>query len=238
VTLLNFFGAHEEAFRILSTRKFHPWEGGEGKVTGQYVVSLVELAKKQLETGDPGRALELLERARTYPVNLGEGKLHGAQENQIFYWMGIAHARQDHHSDAETCWRKASAGMRTPAPAMFYNDPNSETIFYQGLALARLGRRSTARERFQSLVRFGREQLKKPVRIDYFAVSLPEFAVFDDDLNRRNEINCRYLMALGYRGLGRRAESLRTLRRVLRLDPSHQPARLHLRTLTGKGVSA
>ena len=29
-------------------RNFHPWEGGEGKVTGQYVAILVEMAKAHI----------------------------------------------------------------------------------------------------------------------------------------------------------------------------------------------
>jgi tetratricopeptide (TPR) repeat protein len=236
VMLLNFLGAHEEALRILTTRTFHPWEGGEGKVTGQYVVSLVELAKCCLRTADAVRAIELLERARDYPPSLGEGKLHGAQENQILYWLGIGHMQLGRGESAETCWKEASIGVKTPAPAVYYNDPNPEMIFYQGLALDRLGRRSAARERFQSLVRFGDAHLKKPVEMDYFAVSLPEFMVFDDDLKRRNEITCRVLTGLGYWGLGRRAEALRAFRTVLRLDPSHQSAMLQLRTLTGSGA--
>jgi hypothetical protein len=63
-------------------------------------------------------------------------------------------------------------------------------------------------------------------------VSLPEFLVFEDDVNRRNEIGCRYLLGLGYWGLGKEADSLRALRTVLRQDPSHQAARLHLRAFT------
>ncbi|MGH7973121.1 MAG: tetratricopeptide repeat protein, partial [Limisphaerales bacterium] len=46
VTLLNVLGRQQEALDTLLSRKFHPWEGGEGKVTGQYVTSLVELAKR------------------------------------------------------------------------------------------------------------------------------------------------------------------------------------------------
>ena len=42
--------------------------------------------------------------------------------------------------------------------------------------------------------------------MDYFAVSLPDFLVFDDDLNGRNRIHCQYMAALGYLGLG---ESIR-----------------------------
>jgi tetratricopeptide (TPR) repeat protein len=43
--LLNLLGRHEEALDLVLTHHFHPWEGGEGKVTGQYVISLIELAK-------------------------------------------------------------------------------------------------------------------------------------------------------------------------------------------------
>jgi hypothetical protein len=50
--------------------------------------------------------------------------------------------------------------------------------------------------------------------------------VFDDDLQRRNEVNCRYLMALGHLGLGETRRARVELRAVLRLDPAHQPARL------------
>ena len=35
VTLLNQLGQYEEAIRMIDARKFHPWEGGEGKVPAQ-----------------------------------------------------------------------------------------------------------------------------------------------------------------------------------------------------------
>ncbi|HSU55744.1 MAG TPA: hypothetical protein VLT36_16935, partial [Candidatus Dormibacteraeota bacterium] len=80
---------------------------------------------------------------------------------------------------------------------------------------------------FHTLTHFGRTHLRDHVELDYFAVSLPEFLVFDDDLDRRNEINCRYLLALGLIGLGKRAAGARELRTVLNLDPSNLGAQLH-----------
>jgi tetratricopeptide (TPR) repeat protein len=262
ITLLNFFGRHQEAFEILMSRKFHPWEGGEGKVTGQYVLNRVGFAKELLRVveplyvveqsslNEPGSkpvrvyadetlsdphdeiqaarlAIMLLQRARIYPENLGEGKLHGAQENQVLYWLGVAHARAGDPAAAAKYWQEASTGMKMPTPAVYYNDQNPETIFYQGLALLKLGKSVAARKRFETLIRFGREHLDDKIEIDFFAVSLPEFMVFDDDLNRRNQINCRYLLALGLLGLGRRSEAQSQFAQVLRLDPAHLGAKLH-----------
>ena len=44
ITLLNLQGRSEDAYDYLIRRNFHPWEGGEGKVSGQYITSLVESA--------------------------------------------------------------------------------------------------------------------------------------------------------------------------------------------------
>ena len=233
IALLNFFGRHEQALRMLEARQFHPWEGGEGRVTGQYVISLVELAKRRLRgaiNGAVGEALEMLLRARAYPINLGEGKLHGTQENQVLYWCGVAYEQLGTTDAAKACWEEASTGMKVPTPALYYNDQNPESIFYQGLALQKLGRTADARKKFRLLLNFGNRHLRDHVVLDYFAVSLPEFTVFEDDLERRNEINCHYLMALGLFGLGRRTRAIEELGRVEELDPSHLPARLHLNT--------
>jgi tetratricopeptide (TPR) repeat protein len=231
IALLNFFGRHEEALQMLGTRQFHPWEGGEGRVTGQFVISLVELAKRKLvgaKNGAAAEALDMLKCARVYPANLGEGKLHGAQENHILYWLGIAHEQLGDPVAASLMWEEASTGLDVPTAALYYNDQNPETIFYQGLALQKLGRIHDAKRRFEILVNFGKEHLHDHIVVDYFAVSLPEFTVFEEDLDQRNEINCRYLMALGQFGLGLHAQATGELKRVLNLDPSHLPARLHL----------
>ncbi|MBR5068080.1 MAG: DUF5107 domain-containing protein, partial [Bacteroidales bacterium] len=54
ITLLNQTGRYEEAMQKLDARVFHPWEGGEGKVSGQYQICRVELAKQELCEGSKG----------------------------------------------------------------------------------------------------------------------------------------------------------------------------------------
>jgi tetratricopeptide (TPR) repeat protein len=227
VALLNLVGRHAEAHALLMGRAFHPWEGGEGKVTGQYVASLVGQARERIAAGDHKRAIALLEQAREYPHNLGEGKLYGAQENQVFYLLGRAYAGLGDEERARGAFERAATGLSEPASAMYYNDQPPDMIFYQGLARRELGREDEARGIFERLVAYGQAHMDDDVAIDYFAVSLPDFLVFDEDLNRRNRVHCHYMMALGYAGLGERERAERHFAEVLALDAHHQGAVVH-----------
>ncbi|BBE19497.1 DUF5107 domain-containing protein [Aquipluma nitroreducens] len=199
--LYNQLGQFEKAYGLIMERKFHPWEGGEGKVTGQYVYSLTEMAKTVLQEKDFSKAIELLEKAQIYPENLGEGKLYGAQENAIFYWLGNAYSGMNDREKARQYWEKASSGISEPVPAIFYNDQQPDTIFYQGLALVQLEKNDEAKTRFNKLIDFGKAHLNDESKLDYFAVSLPDLQIWDDDLTKRNHQNCQNLIALGELGL-------------------------------------
>lgn len=227
VTLLNMQGSHQEAWNALQTRRFHPWEGGEGKVTGQYVTALTELAKRNLEKQQPELAMELLKKALVYPENLGEGKLEGAGDNPVYFYLGCAYQQLKSNQAAEESFHKASIGLNEPASAMFYNDQPPESIYYQGLAWQKLGNVKEANRRFNKLIDYAERHMHDHIRMDYFAVSLPDFLVFDDDLDQRNEEHCRYMRALGLLGLGRTSEAKLELERVLEKDPNHQGAIIH-----------
>jgi tetratricopeptide (TPR) repeat protein len=210
-------------------RKFHPWEGGEGKVTGQYTTSLTGLAKTNLRNGNPGEAISLLLKSLHYPDNLGEGKLHGALENEQYFWLGVAYEQTGNMETAGDCLKTASAGMDIPAAAMFYNDQQPDTIFYRGLALKKLGFMKAAEELFAKLAGYGEKHENDTVRIDYFAVSLPDLLIWDDDLNYRNRLSCRYLQGLGEWGKGNFDKANLLLNEVCEMNPAHAGSRIHLR---------
>jgi tetratricopeptide (TPR) repeat protein len=229
VALLNSMGQHEDAIRSLETRHFHPWEGGEGKVTGQYVLGHVELGKLKLKEEKYEEAVSLLQKALVYPQNLGEGKLDGAQENNILYYLGNAYEGLNNKDQAEFYWNAASKGLEEPAGAMYYNDQPPDMIFYQGLAWMKLQVEKEAKRRFNKLVDYAEKHLFDEMEFDYFAVSLPDFLVFEDDLNRRNEIHCRYMLGLGLLGLGRKDEAKIRFQEVLELEVNHQGALIHFK---------
>ena len=202
-SLYNVLGQFEKAYKLIMARKFHPWEGGEGKVTGQYVFSLTEMAKKAIEDKEFEKAIDLLNKAKIYPENLGEGKLTGAQENEVFYWMGCANEGLNESGKSVEFWEKAATGLVEPLVAVFYNDQKPETIYYQGLALIKLNQREAAAERFNKLISFGKAHLNDEFKLDYFAVSLPDLLIWEDNLTKRYQLNCRKLISLGELGLSK-----------------------------------
>ena len=227
ITLYNQLGRYQEAKDLIAARKFHPWEGGEGKITGQYVLCHVELAKIALKEGRYADALELLEKTDSYPYNLGEGKLINAEENDIWYYKGEAYKGLGEEQNAVICFQKATVGSSEPQQAFFYNDAQPDKIFYQGLAWRALGDEAQARSRFNKLIKHGEKHLFDKCRIDYFAVSLPDLAIWEDDLDKRNRIHCEYVMGRGYLGLHDNENATECLDEVRRLDINHQGAQIH-----------
>ena len=242
ITLLNQLGRYEEAMEKLDAHQFHPWEGGEGKVSSQYQICRVELAKQELAKQDKqerqdniNKAIRLLEECLEYPPHLGEGKLYGAQENDFYYLLGVAYDALGQTEKAVACWQEATKGPQEPAAAMYYNDAKPDKIFYQGLALRKLGREDEAHGRFYKLINYGKQHIYDKVVMDYFAVSLPDLLIWEDSLDTKNLIHCKYMLALGYYGMGDKEKGLRYLSEVENLDNNHQGIQ-QFRTLISQGV--
>lgn len=227
ITIYNNFGEFEQARQLLSQRKFHPWEGGEGKVVGQFILCHTALARQAILQEQYEEALALLQPLIRYPENLGEGKLYGAQENDLNYLLGRAYAGLGDTAKAHAYFHAATVGISEPVQAIYYNDPQPDKIVYQALAWQQLGRPDKAQQIFERFIEFGKAHFNDIIRIDYFAVSLPDMLVFDIDLNKRNRIHCLYLIGLGHLGLLNEEEGQEYMDKVLALDPNHQGAIFH-----------
>ena len=226
-TLLNQLERYDEAIQWIDARKFHPWEGGEGKVTAQYQLARLELAKRYIKESRYKEALDRVNECYVYPHHLGEGKLQGAQENDFNYYKGCILDAMGHTAEAEACWEAATKGNRQPAAAMYYYDQKPDKIFYQGLALLKLGRTDEAKGRFHALIDYGEKHLFDKFKMDYFAVSLPDIQIWEDDMDKKNVIHCNYLMGLGHLGLGETILAQAYLDEAYRLDNNHQGVQIH-----------
>lgn len=226
-TLLNLLGKNKESYNFIMARHFFPWEGGEGKVTAQYVLSLVEQAKSNINNKNYQIAIDQLNEALVYPHNLGEGKLEGNTDNNIYYYLGIAHKMLGNTEEAQQAFKKATFGNLVPAGAMFYNDQPADMIMYQGLAYLELDDKETAYSKFNKLISYGEKHMYDEVKIDYFAVSLPDLQLFDDNLNLKNKSHCYYLIGLGSYGKGDFQKAKESYYKTLEIENYHIGATIH-----------
>ncbi|MEP6682871.1 MAG: DUF5107 domain-containing protein [Parafilimonas sp.] len=231
IMLYNNLKDYTTARKLLAARHFHPWEGGEGKVISQYLLCHAELAKQAIIDRRFDEALSLLNAARIYPDNLGEGKLYGAQENDLDYLTACAYEGLNINKKATDFYQQATLGISEPVQAIYYNDPQPDKIFYQALAWMKLNEPAKAKTIFNKFISFGEKHMNDEIRIDYFAVSLPDMLVFNIELNQRNKQHCNYLIGLGNIGLGNYNKAEEYLESVLQNDINHQGAATYLRMI-------
>jgi tetratricopeptide (TPR) repeat protein len=211
ITLLNQGGYWQAALNRLLARRFSPWEGGEGLVSAQYVYAHRAMGMEALTQGRGADALQHFEAARKYPENLGEGKHLLTLERDLDYLAGLATEQLGVTELAGRYWNAAAAPLSAPG---FHS-------YFQALALQALGKREAAREVLSSLSDFARTQLQIKPKIDYFATSLPNLLLFDDDLDKRNRIDSILLGALAKHGLGEVESAVRNLQQLNAEDPNH-----------------
>ena len=215
ITLLNMNGEYENAYNRIMNHNFHPWEGGEGKIPAQYRISLMNMAKVQ---EDKAKAIEMLESALVYPHNLGEGKLIGNLDNDIYYML--ANLYED-DAKKQAAYKLAARGEFELTSAMYYNDQPPEMMYYAAMAIKESQSAQEAERRFDMFIEYADKHMDDDVKIEYFAVSLPDFLIFEADLNKKNKVHCLYMAALGYLGKGDAEKAKETAKRGLELNQCH-----------------
>jgi tetratricopeptide (TPR) repeat protein len=212
-------GRPERALAILRSRRFQPWEGGEGVALGEHVRAHLLLGRRALVDHDASTALEHFRTALDAPENLGETRHPLANPSDVHFWIGEALHALGRADEARTHWRTAAEfegdfqGMQVQT--------YSENTYYRALALRRLGRTRDAVTLLRALRDHARALARTEAKIDYFATSLPTMLLFDEDLQARRVVAARFLEAQALLGLGRHEHAARLLREILEADPSH-----------------
>ena len=103
--------------------------------------------------------------------------------------------------------------------------------YYQALALRQIGLHEECDRILKDMRNFAKEQLQVEPKIDYFATSLPNFLLFEDDLQKRNEIASLFLLGLAEQGLGDRTSARNIFLSVVEKDLNHMGAQQQLETI-------
>jgi tetratricopeptide (TPR) repeat protein len=188
------------------------------------------LGRQALAKQDAARAIGHFREALSVPENLGEAKHLLANQSDIHFWLGCALAEAEAVGAARAAWTLAaeSKGDFQDMSVRTY----SEMTLFSALALSCLNRRTEARALLRGLLGYARRLARAPARIDYFATSLPTMLLFEEDLDERQLTMALFLEGQARLGLARTKDEFKAarelFRQVLRRDPSHPLAPVHL----------
>ncbi|MFB7892195.1 DUF5107 domain-containing protein [Microbacterium sp. NPDC056044] len=174
IVLLLDAGRVDEAWEILTHRRFRPFEGGEGLVIAAFDRASCLLAERMLPV-TPEDAAALLESGFEPPATLGEGRHPAEHPVQRWVLLGRARAAAGDTAGARDAWNAAVA----PTALAVATRAADESTYWTGVAHLHLGDPVAtaaawdALEARASALRAARDE------VDYFATSVPELTLFD-----------------------------------------------------------
>ena len=189
--LLTAADREDEAVELLSSRRFQPWEGGEGLVLDAWEQAHAAVAVRALRAGDASAAVEAVESALQAPASLGEARHPLANTAGLHLLLGDALAAAGLDADAGVAWTRAASftgdflGM-SPRP---FSDESLNSV----VALRRLGREHEALTLYDRILAWVDEYEAAPAKIDFFATSLPTMLLFVDDPRIAHQAEIRAL---------------------------------------------
>nr|MCU0750931.1 DUF5107 domain-containing protein [Akkermansiaceae bacterium] len=221
-TLCNLSGHPEKALEILTSRRFHPWEGGEGTVLRQFTNAHLLLGRKALADKQPAKAVAHFSGAMETPESLGEAYHLLQAKADVNYWIGVGMKALGCLDEAERCFHDCAnevgdfSNMTVVA--------HSPLSYFRGMALREMGHGEESRAYFESLKFYAEARIGDKAKIDYFATSLPNLLVFEEDLQAQHEAECNLLIALACHGLGDVEGARASLSKVMKFTNSNQRA--------------
>ena len=186
--LYNETGQFDKALEILTTRRFHVWEGAEA-LRQPFVDACLLRGLIKMSSGRSSEALQDFQMAATYPENLQAGRPGDAgQAPKIHYYTAQAYRAQGQAEQAQAQLRAALEGRVA----------NGEMSYYRLLACRELGDakgEADQRQRLQSAI----AALERPDVVD-------AYAKFGGENSPAERVGHRTAESVFLRGLAARAE--------------------------------
>lgn len=168
-------GRTDEAWILLTTRRFRPFEGGEGLVIAAFDRASCALAERLLRESAPAEAAALLEAGFVPPSTLGEGRHPAERPVQRWVLLGAARAATGNATGAAEAWRAAVA----PSPLAVAPRAADESTYWTGMAHLHLADGTSAAAAWDALDARATALRTATDEVGYFATSVPELTSFD-----------------------------------------------------------
>lgn len=209
VFLTTQIGDFEGAIDMAAVKRFHIYEGGEGKLTKLHAWMHVLYGCQLLDGGKAAEAAAVLENGVNMPKSYGEAKTFFNQEAHIYYNIGlIAEAAGDSEA-AKAAFVKAAE----------YKAAVSPISLWRALALFKLGDETEAKAVLDEMIAVADNKLANRDMRTYYGVGSPSPMPFEYDIIKQNTCEGSILKAFALLGYGKLDEAEETVAAVRELDP-------------------
>ena len=209
IVLLSQQGRYEEAIRAAQGRRFHIYEGGEGKLTKQHAWMHVLYGNELAAAGRAEDAERVYLAGADLPRSYGEAKTWFNQEAHIYFYLGRLLEGQGRAEEARRAYEEAAV----PKAIV------SELSLFRALALRSLTRFDEAERVLNEMLDAGADMLKNSDRRAYYGVGAPTPMPFEGDIVKSNTVTGHILCGYALLGLGRRGEAQGEIDAAAKISP-------------------
>ncbi|MBO5281417.1 MAG: DUF5107 domain-containing protein [Clostridia bacterium] len=210
LTLLSQQGKYEEAINMAAVKRFHIYEGGEGKLTKQHAWMHVLYGKELTESGDAQKAEKIFMNGINMPKSYGEAKTFFNQEAHIYFYLGKLYEAQGKAEDAKKAYTEAAV----------YKAAVSEISLFRALALRELGQDLEAEAVLDEMLESAENSIKNCDMRSYYGVGSPSPMPFELDVEKLNLMNGYTLKAFALYGKCDYLGAELAIREAAKLDPN------------------
>lgn len=204
-------GKYKEAIDMAAVKRFHIYEGGEGKLTKLHAWMHVLYGGTLLDSGDLKAAGAILENGVNMPKSYGEAKTFFNQEAHIYYNIGQIAEKNGDAEAARAAYEKAAE----------YKAAVSPISLWRALALYKLGNYTEAKQVLDEMISVAENKLANCDMRTYYGVGSPSPMPFEYDIVKQNTCDGSILKAFALLGYGMKAEAEKTVSAVRELEPYH-----------------
>lgn len=205
ITLKCMVGEYPEAIALAKDRRFHIYEGGEGKLTKQHAWMHVLYGNQLADNGEYDKAEQIYKNGIDMPKSYGEAKTFFNQEAHIYYCLGLLLEKQG--KNATKAFEDASV----------YKAAVSELSMFRALSLRKLMRFSEANNVLKEMIAVADNFIENCDRRSYFGVGSPSPMPFENNVVKNNLAEGYILKGYAYLGLGKRNDAEKFIEKAAKL---------------------
>ena len=209
LTLVSQLGKFEEAIELARVKRFHIYEGGEGKLTKQHAWMHVLYGKELMEKGDYTKSEKIYFDGVNMPESYGEAKTFFNQEAHIFYYLGSLYEMQNETEKAQKAFCEAA----------IYKAAVSEISLFRALALKKLGNETEAKAVLDEMLSVAENFIVNKDLRTYYGVGSPSPMPFEYDIEKDNLTDGYILKAFALLGYGDKQSAKSAIDEARKLNP-------------------